>query len=63
MQSSRSSHQFHRLSGQHGEQPRDEGEVGKIHGAVRELRRVAHFLPFCDSVPAQQNNHQQLLGR
>ena len=62
MQSSGSSHQSHWLSEQQGEQPRDEGEVGKIHGG-RELRRVAHFPPFCDTVPARQNNHQRLLGR
>ena len=35
MQSSGSSHQSHRLSEQHGEQPRDEGEIGKIHGGKR----------------------------
>ena len=32
MQSSGNSHQSHRLNEQPGEQPRDEGEVGKIHG-------------------------------
>ena len=62
MQSSGSSYQSHRLSEQHGEQPRDEGEVGK-YTAVRELRRVAHFPPFCGPVPARQNNHQRSLGR
>ena len=35
IQSSGSSHQSHRLSEQHGEQPRDEGEVGKIYGGKR----------------------------
>ena len=62
MQGSGSSHQSHRLNEQYGEQSRDKGKVGKIH-EVRELSRVAHFPPFCDTVPARQNNHQRSLGR
>ena len=35
MQSSGSSHQSHRLSEQHDGQPKDEGEVRKLHGGKR----------------------------
>ena len=62
MQSSGSSHQSRRLSEQQGEQPRDEGEVGKIHGGKR-TETCLSLPPFCDTVPARQNNRQRSLGR
>ena len=52
MQSSGSSHQSHRLSEQHGEQPRDEGEVGKIHGGKR-AEPCCSRARYCARAPKQ----------
>ena len=55
MQGSGSSHQSHRLSEQHGEQPRDEGEVGKIHGGKRTETccSLSTILRYCARAPKQ----------
>ena len=55
MQSSGRSHQSHRLSEQHGKQPRDEDEVGKIHGGKRtELCcSFSAILQYCARAPKQ----------
>ena len=55
MQSSGSNRQSRRLSKQHGEQPRDEGEVGKIHGGKRTETccSLSAILRYCARAPKQ----------
>ena len=64
MQSSGSSHQSHRLSEQHDGQPKDEGEVRKLHGGKRTepCCSLSAILRYCARAPKQPSAVAKYVG-